>query len=186
MRSGSGPPQAVAYGGHRMPCVNALQGVESLTRFHIYLSRILWGPHNLLTFRQVRWEDYGGFPFMAFWNFFQPSGTGKLPSFLPYVLNALWRILPFSDFPDPDDPKSHCITIRNIPLFHRFEKPTRFLWFTRPLINHLKNVAFLNCVKKIDNSTNDLLCCVFHVFWMNRSCNYDLRSNHPNTSHNPA
>ncbi|EOA1558947.1 hypothetical protein ACHPSG_005362 [Escherichia coli] len=38
---------------------------------------------------------------------FQPSGPGKLPSFLPYVLNALWRILPFSDFPDPDDPKSH-------------------------------------------------------------------------------
>ena len=28
------------------------------------------------------------------------SGPGKLPSFLslPYILNALWRILPFSGF----------------------------------------------------------------------------------------
>lgn len=39
--------------------------------------------------------------------FFQPSGPGKLPSFLPYILNALWRILPFSGFPDREDPKNH-------------------------------------------------------------------------------
>lgn len=164
MRSGSGPPQAVAYGGNRMPCVNALRRVESLTRFHIYLSRILWGPHYLSVIPPSFDERLWGFSFMVFWNFFQPSGPGKQPSFLPYILNALWRILPFSDFPDREDPKSHCITIRNIPLFHRFEKPTRFLWFTWPLINHLKSVVFLNCVKKMNNFTNDLLCCFFLLF----------------------
>ena len=164
MRSGSGPPQAVAYGRNRLPCVNALQRVESLTRFHIYLSRILWGPHYLSLIPPSFEERWWGFSFMVFWNFFQPSGPGKLPSFLPYILNALWRILPFSGFPDREDPKSHCITIRNIPLFHRFEKPTRFLRVTVALFNPLKSVVFLNSVKKMNNFTNDLLCCFFLLF----------------------
>lgn len=163
MRSGSGPPQAVAYGGNRLPCVNALQRVESLTRFHIYLSRIREAPTIFLEPAKVRRKIVGVFLY-GLLKLFQPSGPGQPPSFLPYILNALWRILPFSGFPDREDPKSHCITIRNIPLFHRFEKPTRFLRVTVALFNPLKSVVFLNCVKKIDNSTNDLLCCVFHHF----------------------
>ena len=148
MRSGSGPPQAVAYGGNRLPCVNALQRVESLTRFHIYLSRILWGPHYLSLIPPSFDERWWGFSFMVFWNFFQPSGPGKQPSFLPYILNALWRILPFSDFPDREDPKSHCITIRNIPRFHRFEKPTWFLRVTVALFNSPKKRRFFELCQK--------------------------------------
>lgn len=164
MRSGSGPPQAVAYGGNRMPCVNALRRVESLVRFHIYLSRILWGPHNLLYVPPSSRRRLWGFSFMVFWNFFQPSGPGQPPSFLPYILNALWRILPFSGFPDHEDPKSHCITIRNIPLFHRFEKPTRFLRVTVALFNPLKSVVFLNCVKKWTISQTIFYAVFFIIF----------------------
>ncbi|HFV6138082.1 TPA: hypothetical protein ACH9V1_005400, partial [Escherichia coli] len=89
------------------PCVNALRRVESLTRFHIYLSRIRDAPIIFLRPAKVRGKFMGVSPLWSSETFFQPSGPGKLPSFLPYILNALWRILPFSGFPDREDPKSH-------------------------------------------------------------------------------
>lgn len=74
--------------------------------------------------------------------------------------------------------------VRNIPLFHRFEKATRFLRVTVALFNPLKSVVFLNSVKKMNNFTNDLFMLLFSSFPVEEIAEFFKRSNIPHTISN--
>ena len=122
-------------------------------------------PHkSSLRSRQVR-ERLWGFPLWSSRNFFsafRPRPTAVVSAIRPECLMAhsavfwLFRTAR-SKATERNDPE-------NIPLFHRFEKPTRFLRVTVALFNPLKASFFLNCVKNEQFHKRSFLCCIFHHF----------------------
>lgn len=117
MRSGSGPPQAVAYGGTVVACVwiNAHHRVESLVRFHYTLPVFCEAPTIFL--RPAKFvERLWGFSFYGFRNIF--SLLTYCP-YMPSLLNALWRILPsgFRRLLHRVPPSAQLITAEIYPLY---------------------------------------------------------------------
>lgn len=96
MRSGSGPPQAVAYGGTVVPCtwINARHRVEYGAGFHYTFPEGFFSPHILSPVPPKTEKDYGGFHFMAFRKPVQPAVTGFMLWFSGHFSWCLMAHLP--------------------------------------------------------------------------------------------
>lgn len=74
-----------------MPCIYTLHRVESLVRFHYTFPVFCETPINLFGSAKIR-ERLWGFSFYGFRHIFSLLTYSP---YLPSLLNALWRILPY-------------------------------------------------------------------------------------------
>ena len=139
MRSGSGPPQAVAYGGTVVPCVwvNARHRVEYGAGFHytfptVYPNAPIFFPRT----RQSQRKIMGVFTLWPSENPFSlplPASCCGFPAISP---GALWRtchqIRCSAASPETLPSCGHSHMSENIPCFFRLLKPPRPSGFTVP------------------------------------------------------